>query len=78
MKPEPPLKPETAVIELIRQEAERKYPRRMKVLARRLQWDAAKLSRILRGEQPARLAELLPLCAALSVPLSQVLRSAGA
>lgn len=78
MKPEPPPKPEAAVIELIRQEAARKYPRKLGVLAARLRWSRAKLSKVLNGEQPAKLAELLPLCAVLSVPLSQVLRAAGA
>lgn len=70
--------PDAAVIVKLREEAERKYPRKLGVLARRLQWSRAKLSKILAGEQAAKLPELLTLCTLLGVPLSQLLRAAGA
>lgn len=69
---------EKEVLDQLRQEADKKYKRRLKVLARRCGMERAKLWRILNGEQSARLPELLTLCTALSVPLSQVLRAAGA
>lgn len=71
-------KPDAAVIAKLKEEAERKYPRKLGVLARRLRWDKSKLSRILTGEQAAKLPELMTLCTLLGVPLSQLLRAVGA
>lgn len=70
-------KTDAAVIDKLREEAERKYPRRLGVLARRLGWSRPKLSKILSHDQEAKLTEVLTLCALLGIPLSQVLHSAG-
>lgn len=66
---------EKVMIQALRQEAEKKYRRKMRVLADRLGWDKAKLSRILSGEQGAKLEEVLTLCAVLSVSLPHLLRA---
>lgn len=71
-------KPDAAVIAKLKEEAERKYPRKLGVLARRLQWSRGKLSKILTGEQEAKLNELMTICALLGVPLSQLLQRVGA
>lgn len=71
-------KPDAAVIEQLRKEAERKYRRKMGVLARRLGWSRPKLSKILSNDQEARLSEVMALAALLGVPLSQLLRATGA
>ena len=71
-------KPDAAVIAKLKEEAERKYPRKQGVLACRLQWSRGKLSKILTGEQDAKLPELMALCAMLGVPLSQLLQRVGA
>lgn len=69
---------EAHVLKLIRSEADKRYPRKLGTLARRLQWSRAKLSKVLTGEQGAKLPELLTLCSALALPLSHVLKVAGA
>lgn len=71
-------KPDAAVIEQLRKEADRKYRRKMGVLARRLGWSRPKLSKILSNDQEARLSEVMALAALLGVPLSQLLRATGA
>lgn len=68
---------EKEVLQLLKAEAEKKYPRKMGVLARRLQWSKAKLSKVLSGEQPAKLGEVMTLCSLLAIPLSHVLKVAG-
>lgn len=59
-------------IEALRDEIER---RRLKheAIAERLHWSKAKLSKILSGNRPARLAEFLMLCAVIGTPAVQVL-----
>lgn len=69
---------EKAAVRQLREIAEKKYPRKLGVLANRLQWSRSKLSKILAGEQPARMSELLLICATVGVPLSQLLHRVGA
>lgn len=69
---------EAEAMKKLRELAEVKYQRRLKLLARKCGWERAKLWRILTGEQPAKLAEVMTLCAVLAVPLSHVLHSVGA
>ena len=70
--------PAAAVMLKLREEAARKYPRKMGALARRLKWSRPKLSKILTGDQAAKLDELMALCALLGVQLSQLLSASGA
>lgn len=67
-----------AVMQQVRQVAEAKYSRRLPVLAKRCGWNKLKLWRVLYDGQQVRLAELVTLCTALGLPLSQLLHSAGA
>lgn len=69
---------EQEIISEIKKEAERRYPRKMSVLAKRMKWSRAKLSKILNGEQAARLQELIMLCSVLAVPLSSIIKTTGA
>lgn len=69
---------EKIIIEAIKTEAEKKYPRRLKQLAKKCGWERTKLWRILTGEQAARLPELVKLCAVLSLSLPELLKIAGA
>lgn len=66
------------VMQQVRQVAEEKYPRRLPLLARRCGWTKSKAWRVLYDSQTVRLAELVTLCTALGLPLSQLLHSAGA
>lgn len=66
------------IIERIKAEAEKKYNRRLSVLARRLRWDRAKLWRVLTGEQAIKLNEFLSLCEALKIEPYQLLKIVGA
>lgn len=66
------------IIERIKAEAEKKYNRRLSVLARRLRWDRAKLWRVLTGEQALKLNEFLSLCEALKIEPYQLLKIVGA
>ena len=60
------------IVQRIKAEAEKKYPRRLSVLARRLRWNRAKLWRVLTGEQVLKLNEFLSLCEALKLPPSEL------
>ncbi|MDI1303017.1 MAG: helix-turn-helix transcriptional regulator [bacterium] len=71
-------KPEAEAVKKLRELAESRYQRRLKVLARKCGWERAKLWRILTGEQEAKLAEMMTLCAVLGVSLSHLLHSVGA
>lgn len=66
------------VMQQVRQVAEAKYPRRLPVLAKRCGWSQKKVWRVLYDRQAVKLAELVTLCTALGLPLSQLLQQAGA
>lgn len=72
-----PLTPDQIIMQRIREQAEVRYPRKLEVLARRVKWSRPKLSKVLLSQQAATLAELLTLCAAVGLPLSQVMHAAG-
>lgn len=62
----------------VRQAVEQKYPRRLPALARRCGWNQKKVWRVLYDRQSVNLPELVTLCTALGLPLSQLLQQAGA
>lgn len=72
------LQAEEEVMKQVRQVVEVKYKRRLPVLARKLEWDKGKLWRVLYEGQSVRFGELITLCMALGLPLSQLLQQAGA
>lgn len=78
MQPEQTKQPEDPILKVIRETAEQKYRRRWRVLARRLGWSAAKLSKLLTGDQPLRLVEFMALCQVLGLTASHLLQVAGA
>lgn len=65
------------ILREIRATAERKYPRRLAVLARRCGWSHKKTWRVLNDRQALKLAEAIIICGALGVPLSAMLQQAG-
>ena len=69
--------PDQIIMQRIRAQAEARYPRKLEVLARRVKWSRPKLSKVLLSQQPATLVELLTLCAAVGMPLSQALHAVG-
>lgn len=66
------------IIDNLKTVVEKKYRRRLSVLARKLKWDRARLWRLLTGEQAMRLGEFLMLCNALGLVPSHLLKIVGA